>query len=259
MRYVIALDIHKRETQAYIVDEAGKLCAEKRFRTLRASFRRVLSKYPEGDAIIESVGFHRPVAAWLKELGYTVHLAHTGRIPKPRVKTDRKDAKHLARLFRGGALPEAYLPVEEVQRLRDIARQRQFLGQQARQLKSKIRQDLNKHGHFVEKSPLDTALGRNWLQRLDFPEINSALALLAAVEDQIEDFEERIRVESRDLPEAKLLTSIPGVGPYTALLILAEVADFSRFANKDAVAAYAGLAVRQQQSGDSGRRHHEGW
>ena len=254
MRYVIALDIHKRETQAYIVDEAEKLCAEKRFRTLRASFRRVLSKYPEGDAIIESVGFHRPVAAWLKELGYTVHLAHTGRIPKPRVKTDRKDAKHLARLFRGGALPEAYLPVEEVQRLRDIARQRQFLGQQARQLKSKIRQDLNKHGHFVEKSPLDTALGRNWLQRLDFPEINSALALLAAVEDQIEDFEERIRVESRDLPEAKLLTSIPGVGPYTALLILAEVADFSRFANKDAVAAYAGLAVRQQQSGDSDKR-----
>ncbi len=160
---------------------------------------------------------------------------------------------NLARLFRGDALPEAYLPDEEVQRLRDIARQRQFLGQQARQLKSKIRQDLNKHGHFTEKSPLDTALGRKWLQRFDIPEV-SALTLLQGVEAQIQEFEDLIRLKSNDLPEAKLLTSIPGVGPYTALLILAEVADFSRFANKDAVAAYAGLAVRQQQSGDSDKR-----
>ncbi len=154
---------HPQARDPGLLDEAGELCAEKRFRTLRSSFRRALAKYPEGDAIIESVGFHRPVAGWLKELGYTVHLAHTGRIPKPRVKTDKKDAKHLARLFRGDALPEAYLPSEEVQRLRDIARQRQFLGQQARQLKSKIRQDLDRHGHFVEKSPLDTKHGRSWL------------------------------------------------------------------------------------------------
>ncbi len=80
------------------------------------------------------------------------------------------------------------------------------------------------------------------------------MILLEGVELQIESFEDLIRSESMDLPEAKLLTSIPGVGPYTALLILAEVADFKRFSNKDAVAAYAGLAVRQQQSGDSNRR-----
>ena len=82
MSYVIVLDIHKRETQAYIAAESGILRTETRFRTLCSSFRRVLSKYPDGDVIIESVVFHRQVAAWLKELGYTMHVMHTGRIPK---------------------------------------------------------------------------------------------------------------------------------------------------------------------------------
>ena len=83
MSCVIEFDMHKRETQAYIVDESGKLCAKKRFRTLHSLFRRVLSKYPDGDVIIESVCFDRPVERWFKDLGYTVQLAHTGRIPKP--------------------------------------------------------------------------------------------------------------------------------------------------------------------------------
>ena len=84
---VISFGMHKRETQAYIVDESGKLCAEKRFRTLHSLYRRVLSKCPDGDVIIESVCFHRPVERWLQELGYKVQLVHTGRIPKPGYKS----------------------------------------------------------------------------------------------------------------------------------------------------------------------------
>ena len=41
----------------------------------------------------------------------------------------------------------------------------------------------------------------------------------------------------------KILTSLPGVGELTALVILAEVGDFSRFANARKLAAWAGLAL----------------
>lgn len=255
MRRIIALDIHKHETQACVMDKkSGKVIEETRFPTTEKAFKKHLKKHGRGDAIIESVGFHRPVARWLDEQGHEVHLAHTGEIPKPRVKTDKKDAKHLANLFRADLLPEAYLPPEEIQRLRDIGRQRQFLGQESRRLKTKIMHDLFKHGHFVDKNPTETIAGRAWLRKLAIPELTSCLDLLEKVNEEKERFEKLIEAETTNHPDAQLLMTIPGVGAYTALLILAEVGDFRRFKHKDAVGSYAGLGVRQSQSGDEDKR-----
>jgi transposase len=253
MRHTISLDVHKRETQACIADGDGVVVAEKRFRTTEKSYRRALKKY-EGDVVLEAVGFYRPVAKWLDGLGYDVHLAHVGRVPKARQKTDRKDARRLLTLWRGDALPEAYLPPEEVQRLRDVARHRQFLGQESRRLKTKLMHDLYKHGHFVEENPVETERGRAWLRTLDAPEIRSTLGLWERVKAEIDAFQARIDAETTDLPEAKLLMTVPGIGAYTALLILAEVGDFSRFPSGDRLAAYAGLVPSQHQSGDADRR-----
>jgi len=253
MRYTISLDVHKRETQACIASDDGEVVAQKRFRTSERSYRRALKKY-EGEVVFEAVGFYRPVARWLDDLGYDVHLAHVGRVPKSRQKTDKKDALRLLTLWRGDALPEAYLPPEEVQRLRDLARHRQFLGQESRRLKAKLKQDLYKHGHFVDENPIETERGRAWLRTLEFPEIRSALRVWERVNEEIRAFQERIDAETTDLPEAKLLMSVPGIGAYTALLILAEVGDFRRFPDGDRLAAYAGLVPSQHQSGDTDRR-----
>lgn len=254
MRYTVALDVHKRETQACIANADGKVVQEKRFRTSPKAYKRALNRYRDGDAILECVGFYRPVAKWLGELGYTVHLAHVGKIPKPRLKTDKKDARHLLRLWRGDALPEAYLPPDEVQRLRDIARHRQFLGQQSRRLKTKVKHDLYKHGHFVNENPIETEKGRHFLRKLDAPELQSTLLLYERVEEEIKAIQKRIESETTELPEARLLTTMPGIGAYTALLILGEVGDFARFETGDQLAAYAGLVPSQHQSGDTDRK-----
>ena len=254
MRYTISLDVHKRETQACIANEDGDVVAEKRFRTSEKSYRRALKRYDGGDVVFEAVGFYRPVAGWLDRLGYDVHLAHVGRVPKSRQKTDKKDARRLLTLWRGDALPEAYLPPEEVQRLRDIARHRQFLGQESRRLKTKLKHDLYKHGHFVDENPIETERGRAWLRTLDAPEIRSTLHLWERLKEEIDAFQEAIDAETTDLPEAKLLMTVPGIGAYTALLVLAEVGDFSRFPTGDRLAAYAGLVPSQHQSGDTDRK-----
>ncbi|MBI4392589.1 MAG: IS110 family transposase [Euryarchaeota archaeon] len=254
MRHVIALDVHKRETQACVMTQDGTVLGEKRFRTSRPSYRRALKMLSPAPVVIETVGMHRPVALWLQELDFDVHLANTSRIPKPVVKTDKKDARHLADLYRANLLPESYLAPEEVQRLRDLARHRQFLGQESRRLRGKLMHDLIKHGHFREKNPVLTQDGRKWLRTLGIPEVESTLKLVEQIQGEIRDFEERIGKETTDLPEAGLLMTIPGVGAYTALLILAEVGDFTRFKDKDALGAYAGLGVRQHQSGDTDRR-----
>lgn len=250
MRRTIGLDIHKRETQACIMTKTGRIIEEKRFPTRKLAFDAELAKYAGSSTVIESVGFHRPVAKWLGELGHEVHLADPTRVPKPAKKTDKKDARHLADLHRVNALPESYLAPEETQRLRDLARHRMFLGQQAASLKTKIKHDLLKHGHFDLEEDAELKRGREGLVKLGIPELTSTLAMLAPVEQEIKAFQKRLEDYASNDANAQLLMTIPGVGAYTASLILAEIGDITRFAHRDDVGAYAGLTPGRHQSGD---------
>lgn len=57
------------------------------------------------------------------------------------------------------------------------------------------------------------------------------------------------------LPEAKILQSIPGVGPVYSAGIVAEIGSISRFNDEAKLAKYAGLAWRQKESGDFNSEH----
>lgn len=252
MTYTITLDVHKRETQACIADERGTVL-EKRFRTSPKSYARALKKYADGVVILECVGFYRPVSSWLQELGLEVHVANVAQIPKPKIKTDKKDAHHLLRLWNGDALPESYLPPAEVQRVRDITRHRMYLATESRRFKGKLKHDLYKHGHFVSENPLQNEKGRSWLRTLDYPEILSTLRVWENLQIEIRDFNARIEKETTDHPVAKRLMTVPGIGAYTALAILAEVGDFARFPDGEKLASYAGLVPQIHQSGDTER------
>lgn len=252
----VGLDIHKRETQACAVDADGRVVWEKRFPTTRARLQGELAGFAGSRVVIESVGFHRPVANWLLEKGFEVHVAHPRAIAAKSVKTDRKDAANLAELLRLNALPEAWLAPEDVQVLRDIARHRQTLGQETARFKSKVKHDLLKHGHFVETNPADTEKGREWARSLGIFEITSSLNILDALRDETKVVDRAIEKITTNDPKAELLMTIPGVGAFTALVILAEVGDFSRFPSPDKLASYAGFAIREQQSGDRHWRGH---
>lgn len=250
----IGLDIHKRETQACVVSERGEVLEEKRFKTQREAFEHELAEYAGVPVVIEAVGFSRPVARWLQEQGHDVRLAHPRAIPKPMVKTDKKDARHLAQLLRVDLLPEAWLAPEDVQQLRDLARHRRYLGEQRASVRGKIKHDLLKHGHLLDKNPVETKKGRDWLRSLEIPEITSSLNLYELLVKECDDMETKISHHADKDHRARILRSIPGVGDFTALLVLAEVGDFTRFPDKDKLASYAGFGVRQEQSGDTDRR-----
>src|SRR5688500_12770490 len=155
---VVALDVHKRETQAHV--RRGGEVVTKRFRTRAASFRVALREYRDEVVVLESVGMHRPVAAWLKSMDMDVRLVNVAAMPRLVQKNDEKDAKRLADFYDAGILPQAYLPPERVQLLRDQARHRRFLGQESRRLRTKIMHDLQKHGHFFERNPAESQSGR---------------------------------------------------------------------------------------------------
>lgn len=252
MSYTIALDVHKRETQACIADETGHE-VQKRFRTSPKSFQRALGKYGPCPVVLECVGFYRPITSWLEDMGMEVHVANVARIPKPKVKTDKKDAHHLLRLWRGDSLPESYLPPNDVHKLRDLTRHRIYLAAESRRFKGKVKHDLYKHGHFVDANPLNSAKGRTWIDSLPAPEIASSKRVWESLQQEIQDFQARIETITTTNPYAQRLMTIPGVGAYTALVVLAEVGDFARFQTGDQLANYAGLTPSVHQSGDNAR------
>lgn len=252
---LIGADVHRRETQLYFLPEARGVGRELRIPTNEQAFSKALEGV-KGPVVIEAVGFYRPIARWLERQGREVHLANPRLIPKPKVKTDKKDAKHLARLLKADMLPEAWIAPEEIEKLRDLVRHRRFLAEESGKLKTKIKADLLKHGHFYEKNPADSKKGRELARKHKIPEVSSALRILEALEAEMYEADREILNQARARHECQLLMTIPGVGPQTALGIFAEVGNFSRFPTPEHLASYAGLSIQQEQSGDKDRRGH---
>jgi hypothetical protein len=77
---------------------------------------------------------------------------------------------------------------------------------------------------------------RAWLAALELPPVSRELAgdylgLTGALQDRIDRLDREIRQRARSDPRVKVLTQLPGIGPFTALVIVAEVGDISRFAS----------------------------
>jgi transposase len=93
--------------------------------------------------------------------------------------------------------------------------------------------------------------GRAWLASLELPAasrevIDDDLALINALESVIDRLDWEVHQRARSGPRVKTLTQLPGVGPFTALVILAEIGEVSRFGSARKLASWAGLtpAVR---------------
>jgi transposase len=88
--------------------------------------------------------------------------------------------------------------------------------------------------------------GREWLASLDLPAVSAevvsdALALTGALESVTGRLDAEVRSHARSDPRVKSLTRLPGVGPFTALVLLAEIGDITRFASARKLASWAGL------------------
>jgi transposase len=89
--------------------------------------------------------------------------------------------------------------------------------------------------------------GRAWLASLDLPSasrqvIDDDLALIDALAAPIAALDAQVRRCARSEPGVQVLTQLPGVGEFTALVILAETGDITRFGSARKLASWAGLS-----------------
>jgi len=256
MQYV-GLDVHKHKVYGVVMTEQGEILKEGVFPNKKENYLAFLKGTREASIALEALAFSHPPYDLLEEQGYTVQLAHplkTRAIAEAKIKTDKIDAQILAHLLRSDFLPTSYLPPPDIRDLRDMVRQRAYLVKLRTELKNKIHAELHKHWIEAPYKNIFTQQGKHWLHTLKLPSIHPYLSLLENLEEQITDSSIQITTQAQENKDAQLLMTIPGIGPYSALLLVAEIGNITRFTSSHKLCSYAGLAPSTRQSGQ--KIHH---
>ena len=264
MRPFLGLDVHKGSITATQMGPGGVVLKTWTFPTTRATVKTLAQEVKDTMPIVlEASTSGKAVAIVLKGEGCELHMAAPNKIPKLDVKTDDRDSIHLPHLYQSGSLHECYIPSPDIEHLRLLVRNRKDFAAKVGLVKNQI------HA-LVTRNILDEEMKKvsDWfgvggllkLVRLPFPPEERAhlaryleqLELLANQEESMQTELATVAVGRKDV---QLLMTIPGVGYYTAVGMVAEIGDIRRFAKKEKLASYAGLVSKVDNSGETVSDH----
>ena len=182
----------------------------------------------------------------------------------PRIKTDRRDALLLARLLRSGDLTSIWVPDAEHEALRDLVRAREAALADRVRATNRLRKLLLRAGAQppIRVKPNTRAFQR-WLASVQLPyptqqfvldESRAAVAECQARVQRLEDELRRVMASSAYAPLLAAYQCLRGVGPLTAVTLVAELGDLRRFKSPRALMSYAGLVPSEYSSGDTRHR-----
>jgi transposase len=256
------LDVHKRYTTFCVMDDAGQILMQGRSPNQELPFHPALSLKGKKRAVMEAGGNWYALYDRLEPVMDELVLAHPLRvraIASARVKTDEIDARTLAHLLRADLIPAAYVPPRETRDLRELLRYRQDLVKQRSALKNRVHALLAKDGYNSPYTDLFGREGRRWLDDIALREqqryqLEGYLRVLDCLSEQIQAADARVRKTCSLSPAARSLLKVPGIGPLSALTILAELGDVTRFPTPEHVVSFAGLAPSVYSSGGKTRR-----
>lgn len=254
----VGVDYHQRYSVATIMNEAGAILGQQRVSNDPETLRQFAAQLPAGSSIaLEATGSWSYFYELLENTGIDIRLAHplkTRAIAEARIKTDKIDATMLAHLLRTDLLPTAYIPSREIRDTREVLRYRASLGALRSSLKNKVHAMLSKNGISIGYSDIFGKKALRYLTNLELRPcyrlaLDGYLRMAELLNILIAEVTERIKEIVKDSPQAVLLTSIPGISYYSALLILSEIGEVSRFPSARKLCAYAGLVPSVYSSG----------
>jgi transposase len=258
----VGIDLHRKRSHLAVIGDEGEVLLSRRIVNDPETFIELLAGL-EGESRIalEATYGWEWLAELLEDAGYELHLAHPQRtkaIASARVKTDSVDALTLAQLLRTDLLPEAYVAPRELRDVRELLRHRIALTHMRTALKNRVHAILAKQGIQRPASDLFGKAGRQFLQELELREpprrrVDSLLALICDFDREVAQVTREIDSLAKHDERVPLLCQIRGVGPYTAMLILAEVGEIERFPTARKLCAWAGLTPTVRSSDGKAR------
>lgn len=269
MRYV-GMDVHAESIAIAVVEGNGSERDVGTIANRPEAIRRCLKKLGRAEELCccYEAGPTGYVLYWqLVRMGIECTVVAPTLIPTKagdRVKTDRRDARKLARYLRSGDLTAVWVPDEAHEALRDLVRARQAAKIDEKRARHRLQKFLLRHGQRPAPGVKAwSAAHRAWLQALKLEQPTLGVVLgeylheLLHSEQRVERLDTAIEQALEEAPETlravvAALQGLRGVGRVTAAGVVAEIGQFSRFAHPRQLMGYSGAVPSEFSTGGPG-------
>lgn len=264
MTHFAGIDLGKRKSQIKVITSDRKVVEELKIENDPKVFVRIFKKY-KGDIEVACEASSNAfwVADVLAPIVRKVHVGHTSKIrwiAEARIKTDKIDAGILAELLRVDLFPEICIPPKRIRELRELVRGLIRMKRNAARCRNQVHGLLCRHGVNYKRSEMSGAalgelvneaalatparLAAQSILRVEEAILKEAKLLQAAIKEELKG-------EPEVLKQVGLLESIPGVGFFSAVLLVLELWDISRFRDESHLASYIGFVPSTHQTGQT--------
>jgi transposase len=262
-RTSVGLDVHARSVAAAAIDGVTGELTQTRLTPSHEHIRSWLAGLPGPVAVVYEAGptgfgLYRTLTA----AGMRCVVAAPSKLQRPsgdRVKTDAKDAVHLARLLRLGEVTPVAVPGVEQEAARDLVRAREDCRGDLMRARHRLSKLLLRQGIVYDGGNAWTDVQDRWLRRQHFENAATQLTLesdydtvltVKARRDRLDTAITRIAAESEFTPVVRRLSCLRGVSTLTAFALAVEIGDWHRFTG-NTIGSFIGLVPSEYSSGSS--------
>jgi transposase len=260
----IGLDVHRDFCEVAIA-EGGRVRSAGRIETRVETLELFARSLGADDAVaLEATSGAAKIAVLIEPHVARVVVANTRKlaaISQAKAKTDRLDARTLARLLASGYLEEVWAPDESTRALRRLTARRERLVRARTRAKNEVHGVLGRN--LCPRPPvvhLFSQAGRRWLAELELPldellTLEGCLRQIDFLDREIEALERVLAKQALGSPDILRLMTVPGVNMVTAATFMASIGEIGRFSSPRKLVGYLGLDPRVRQSGNEPARH----
>jgi transposase len=259
----IGLDVHRDFCEVAIA-AGGEVRSAGQIKTTPAALELFAASLAPSDRVaLEMTGNAGEIARIIgPHVGAVVVVSpHDTGISRARAKTDRLDARTLAKLLAAGELDAVWLPDEWSRAMRRRLARRSQLVRARTHAKNEIHAVLMRR--LAGRPPVSDVFGvrgRRWLSELELPvdereTVAGCLRHVDFLNEEISELEKAIAREALASGDVRRLMTVPGVSAITATTFVAAIGDIRRFTSARRLVGYLGLDPRVRQSGIGPARH----
>ncbi len=269
VRRFVGLDVHAETIAVAVAEKDGEVRSLGTIPNREQSIRKLVTKlggFGTWRACYEAGPTGYTLYWQLTKLGVECLVIAPTLVPVKagdRVKTDRRDAERLAKSFRAGDLTPVWVPDAAHEALRDLVRAREAAKKDQLRARHRLAKFLLRHGRRpAERMTAWTQRHLDWIRReVKFEQF----AQRATLEDYLEEVDhlgQRIARLEKVIDEAiegapatmkavvSALQALRGVAKMTAITIVAEVGQLSRFPKARQLMGYSGAVASEHSSGE---------
>lgn len=260
-RTSVGLDVHARSVVAAGIDTVGGQRFRARLCPDHGEVRRWLGELPAPVAVAYEAGpTGFALARALRGAGLRCEVVAPSKLQRPagdRIKTDSRDAMHLARLLRMDEIVSVRVPTAEEEAARDLVRAREDARGDVMRARHRTSKLLLRHGIVYYGGGTWTQAHHRWLQHQRFALASTQTAfdtsyetvvLAEARRDRLDKAIIALAVDPTWAPTVIKLSCLRGISTLTGFALAVEIGDWSRFTGST-IGAYLGLVPSEFSSG----------